>query len=157
MSTATKKKPKKKIKSKQMGFKDLVERSSNSDKFPVYLRLAAETGWLSDGLFLTKLTDNEHEKIKEVYSKHKEAKKAEQHPLDNTFPTVGWQITTVKMSGKRANLSTTTGLVTVSVEGELFHALQRRHPEANVYLSQDQTRVVFSEKKTVALLSILQD
>jgi hypothetical protein len=138
-------------KEKVMGFSQLLKRIRNSNRFPTLLRTAFRTGWLTDGVFYTKLTDKEFEKVKEVYDESQEAKKAEMLDVEKNLPgTVGVELDKIKLNAKIAKLTAAASDKEVNVDAELFLSLRRRHPKALIYLSPKSETIVFSEEKCVS-------
>lgn len=162
MATATKSKKKasaRKEGNKPLTFKQLMGRVSKHETYPSILKTAATDGWLTtigevapDQEFLTQLSKKEAEQVQEAYKVNAKAKKAA--PAVTPLPVqCGPLVDDTKVSSNHVRLSSNGR--TVSVDTQLFLTLKKRHPDANVYLSDaEDGPVIFSEMNTVALLSI---
>lgn len=151
--TTKKKKPKQ---FKAMGFKSLLQHISKLDKFAIYLKTAVVKGWLTDEVFMTKLTEEEHAIVKDAYNKTKEAKRAETASPEDALPdVVGVGVDSAKMHGATTKLTNGTGAHSVLVDTVLYLTLKKRHPNAQLFFGHEPEvdAIIFSEKTAVALLS----
>ena len=158
--TATTKKKKPKVKPHALTFANLMRRIEKHPAFPVLLRAAKETGWLTDEYFMTRLTDKEADEVREVYNKTTAAKRAAPTDFSKAIPAlpteVGPLVEDTKATNGRVRLSTNNR--TVAVDAFLFLTMQKRHPSAHIYLSRTEDGpVIFSEKGTVAVLAVDTD
>jgi hypothetical protein len=155
--TATKA-PKKKTKKvsaapKALTFKQLVALSAKSENAPSLLKMAAQDGWLSDEVFMTRLTDKEQESAKELYRANGTAKRAAAADPTKTLPAqVGPMVEpgNIKISTRSTKLTVDDRVC--EADTSLFLTMQKRHPHANVHLSVEDGLIIFSEKTTVAVI-----
>jgi hypothetical protein len=147
----TKSKGKKKL-LKPLTFRQLLGRVLKHEGAASLVKTAVQTGWLYDEDFLTKLTDQEQNQVKEVYNKDSAFKRAKAVDLAPALPeSVGYLADDFAIVGEQAKL--TNGEKEAFVDARLFLTMKKRHPEACVYFSLgDVSIVIFSERSTVAVL-----
>lgn len=157
--TAVATKPKKKNTGKTLSFRQLVGRcSADEEKWPLLLKTAVNFGWLTDGEFMTRLTDEECQECQQLYNKLKSAKQAKIEEIKVPH-MVGPQVATVKMGDKKTRLISITGQLAVEVETSLYLTMRKRHKDSSIYFSPENPEnspVIFSEKTAVAMLMPLK-
>jgi translation elongation factor EF-1alpha len=160
--TATKTAPKKttnkkptKTGPKPLNIKQLVSRcGEKQENFPVYLKTAVNTGWLTDGEFITRLTDAEQADLLQLYNKNKAAKDSKVQKIEPP-DQVGVSVQKITVGDKKTKLVSGSGNLVVEVETALYLAMKRRHPKAEIFFSfedEEKSPVIFSENTAVAML-----
>ncbi len=142
---------KKKGSATPMNFKQLLGRVAKHEASANLLKTAVATGWLTDETFLTRVSEEEKEVVKEAYNENAAAKRAKAVDLTKALPTTVGPMAEVKVTAAHAKV--TAGTRTVEVDVRMFNTMTKRHPKAMLYLSPDEDGgVIFSEKTTVAVI-----
>lgn len=156
-----KKKPRKSVSRTPMTFKQLLGRVQSHEAVGSLIKTAVQTGWLTDENFLTRLTEKEHEQIREIYQANPSYRRTKLSTVESALPgTVGPMVeeSDVHPAGDRIRI---TGKDTVIyVDARLYLTMRKRHPRAALYLpDREDTRrcVYFSDRSTVAVLPELPD
>lgn len=151
MTVATKK-TKKADKNTPLSFKALLSMVRKHLAAPSLIKSAVQTGWLTNGMFVTKLTDDEMEQVKEVYTSEPACRRAQASNPEKALPDTVGPMVTASSHGAKTKLTSMWSNLTANVDTRLFLTMSRRHPKASVYLSQDGSACIFSERQTVAVL-----
>lgn len=141
---------------KPLNLRQMLANVGKQENKSSLIKTAVTSGWLTNGEFYTKLSDEDVEKIKEVYNADADAKKSE--PLSISLPKqVGFIVDETKHHGNK--ISVIAGDQEVEVDASAFVTLQKRHPKANLFLANNPQNdgIIFSEKSTVALLRPFQE
>lgn len=140
---------------KKYSIRGLLRRLNANLEGSAYLATAAKTGWLTDGVFATRLTTGEVMTVQEMVRQNTIPVRSHQLHL----PTItGPLVVKAKAVGQCMRLITTAGATTL-VDAKLYYTLRHRHPKAKVYLWGDdlpageKMPIIFSEVSAVAMLA----
>lgn len=153
--TKTKAKAVKNTKPHPLTMQSLLSMIKQREDKDALVKTAVTTGWLTNGEFMTRLDDNDMEKIKKIYDAT--ARKAT--PLELNPPkNVGFLVDEAKLKGDKMLITCHLAKdINVKVDANLYLTMMRRHPKASVFLSSENPEsdpLIFSEREAVATITL---
>ena len=136
------------------GLFELVTKAKDAEGKDVsgkWLKTAEKYGWLSNGHWATKLSDEDKEMLKDLMSGKSVQGKAE-NPAKFLPWEVGTLVLNVEESGKVTTLSGRNNRSAV-VSSKILRTMQRRHKGAMLYFSHEEDGpVIVSGQNTLAII-----